>query len=51
MAVDSENNGDLLIWDFKARGTDCILDMRVVNTDTALYVTKTPEKNLNIAER
>ena len=41
-AVDLEQKGDLLIQDLWEQGNDCILDMRVVSTDVASYVTNMP---------
>ena len=50
-AIDSEHNGELLIRDLSSWGTDYILDMRVVNTDTASYIQNPTEKILVISER
>ena len=47
-AIDSEHNGELLIQDLSSWGTDYILDMRVVNTDTASYIQNPTEKILVI---
>ena len=47
----TEEKGDLLIRDLWKRGTDCILDMRVVNTDSPSYGLRDPEAVLRSAER
>ena len=48
MTADYEQKGYLLIRVMCAKGTDLILDMRVVYTDVMSYVLMTPEKILLI---
>jgi hypothetical protein len=43
--------GDLLIRGFRTRGTDCILDVRVTDTDAKSYSKRPPAKVLKSQER
>ena len=49
MVVDSEQMGNLLIWDLWVQGTDWILDMHVMNMYIASYLNKTLDKILEVA--
>ena len=40
--ADHEQKDDLLIRHLWEKGTNCILDMRVVNTDAVSYIIKKP---------
>ena len=51
MGVDSEQKGDLFIRYFWVRVPDYILEIQVINTDDASYMTKTLDKILVTAER
>ena len=48
---EEEEKGGLLIRDLWMQGMDSICDMRVVNTDSVFYQSKTPEKCLETYER
>jgi hypothetical protein len=48
--TDNEEHGNVLIKGLWARGTDCILDVRVVDTNTPTYQTKDPIKVLEASE-
>ena len=47
----TEQKGDLLIRYLWQQGTDSVHDMCGVNTDTLLYIRRSPEKCLQEAER
>jgi hypothetical protein len=50
--VASESNqGDLLLQGFWARGTDCIVDVRVTDTDAKSYCKRPPDKVLESGEQ
>ena len=49
--MNSEQKGNVIIKDLWTQGTDCILDMRVVNMNTTLYIHNMSEKILAAAER
>ena len=51
MKDEEELKGGLLIRDSWTQGTDSIHDMRVVNTDTASYQYKNPNKCLETADK
>jgi hypothetical protein len=47
----NDNHGDILVRGFWARGTDCIIDVRVTNTDAKSQRQKDPAKVLTQHER
>ena len=47
---EEEDKGDLMIWDLWTQGMDSIHEMRVFNTDSVSYQSKTPEKCLETAD-
>jgi hypothetical protein len=50
-ATGEDERGDILIRGFWARGTDCILDVRVTGTDTKTYCKRDPAKVLESQEK
>jgi hypothetical protein len=48
--AENEDHGNVLITGLWERGTDCILDVRVMDTNTPTYQTKYPSKVLEAAE-
>jgi hypothetical protein len=50
-AAPEDERGDLLIRGFWARGTDCILDVRVTDTDAKSYCKRPPAKVLGTQEK
>ena len=50
-ATGEEERGDLLIRGFWKAGTDCILDVRVTDTDSKSYCKRTPFKVLESQEK
>jgi hypothetical protein len=48
---DNENKGDVLIRGLWEKGTDCIIDVRVTDTDAPSYIKTSPAKALETAER
>jgi hypothetical protein len=50
-AAPKDKQGDLLIQDFWTRGTDCILDVHVTDTDAESYCKRPPAKVLESQER
>jgi hypothetical protein len=48
---DNENKGDVLIRGLWEKGTDCIIDVRVTDTDAPSYIKTSPVKALETAER
>ena len=51
MVADSKQKVDFLIRDMWSKGTNCISDMRVVNTDAASYMQNMPEKIVLTTDR
>ena len=49
--VDYKQKGGLLIRDLWEKGTDCMLDMHVVNTHFKSYQMRPPEKSFMKAEK
>ena len=49
--LDSNHRGDLLIRDLWEKGKNCVLNMRVVNTDTNSYQLHLPETCQEIVEQ
>lgn len=49
-ATDNKNRGDVKVAGFWRRGTDCILDVRVTDTDSRSYRNQDPEKVLRRME-
>ena len=47
----SEERGDVLIRGFWQNGTDCIIDVRIADTDSKSYRAKAPMKVLEAHER
>jgi hypothetical protein len=47
----TENRGDILSCGLWEQGTDCILDVRVTDTDAKTYEDKKPHKVLESAEK
>jgi hypothetical protein len=50
-ATGEDERGDLLIRGFWASGTDCILDVRVTDTDSKFYCKRAPSKVLESQEK
>jgi hypothetical protein len=50
-ATGEDERGDLLIRGFWARGTDCILDVRVTDSDAKSYCKRDPAKVLESQEK
>ena len=50
-ATGEDERGDLLIRGFWTPGTDCILDVRVTDTDSKSYCNRTPSKVLESQEK
>jgi hypothetical protein len=50
-ATGEDERGDILIRGFWARGTDCILDVRVTGTDAKTYCKRDPAKVLESQEK
>jgi hypothetical protein len=48
--AENEDHGDVLIIGLWERGTDCILDVRVMDTDAPTYQMKNPHKVIEAAE-
>jgi hypothetical protein len=48
---DNDNKGDVLIRGLWEKGTDCIIDVRVTDTDAPSYIKTSPAKALETAER
>jgi hypothetical protein len=50
-ATGESDRGDLLLRGFWARGTDCIVDVRVTDTDAKSYCKRDPDKILESGEK
>jgi hypothetical protein len=49
--INNEDRGDVLIRGLPEKGTDCILDVRVTDTDATSYALKPSDKVLEAAEK